>query len=446
MLPSTFSSQRDLINALGDHLRSLEAAFAGAHFRVAFARENGLRFLTGCVAFRDEPTPGRGEVDYGSIVFVEEWIEDQSEALSRLSRLISGQEKIGRREVKNTFPQSNVSRDFYFGVGGSPTWRITSHIVKDSDWKEFYPPQTPLLGYDLKPFLTPAHAANELVFGIDHSMQPGASFQNQWQLITLIPDLRARVVSAEWLPGVLHLDLALRVPADEVQLQIIHAGSAVGHQIGRIKPGEQQFEIPDDAHKLSLFVVNRAGDRVAQMHLGSIYECYGKAKSAADELQQASIDLAGGESDTVEFKPFMLQKDSKESEFVKTVIALANTYGGRIYVGANDDGIPQGETEVCRIFQSSTAEAVAQQISRLKSLVREKVKPVPAVDIRQITLGIDPVVIADVRRGENPPYATHQNQIYVRRGATSRIADPTELRSLITSTDLNLMGETLSNY
>ncbi len=117
MLHSMFSSQRDLINALGDHLRSLQVPFAGAHFRAAFARENGLRFLTSCVEFRNQSSPGRGEVDYGSIVFVEEWTEDQWEAHGRLSRLISGQEKIGGHQVKYIFPQSNVSRDFYLGVG-----------------------------------------------------------------------------------------------------------------------------------------------------------------------------------------------------------------------------------------------------------------------------------------------------------------------------------------
>jgi hypothetical protein len=95
MLPSSFATQRDFINALGDHLRSLHKPFAGAHFRVAFIRENGLRFLTGSVEFQDHHTPARGEVDYGSIVFVEEWARDQWEAHARLSRLISGQEKVG---------------------------------------------------------------------------------------------------------------------------------------------------------------------------------------------------------------------------------------------------------------------------------------------------------------------------------------------------------------
>jgi hypothetical protein len=436
MLPSSFSTQRDFINALGDHLRSLHKPFAGAHFRVAFIRENGLRFLTGSVEFQDHHTPARGEVDYGPIVFVEEWAHDQWEAHTRLSRLISGQEKIGGHEIKNVFPQGTASRDFYFGIGGSPTWRITSHVVRDSEWKDYYPAQTPLLGYGLRPYLTPAHAVNHWVFGIDHSAQPGASLQNQWTLVTALPDLRAKVISAEWLPGTLHLQLEVRVRVDQIQLQIIHSGSVKGHQLLEVNAGEHQIEIPDDAQKVSIFVVDHAGDCVSQVHLASVYECYGKAKSTTQAIQQLKADLAGGETDTVEFKPFLEPKTKKESEFIKSVVAFANTFGGRIYVGADDDGTPQGEAEACRLFRGNIEEALAAQTSRLKDMVRENVKPVPLVDVRQMTLGSDPILVAEVQRGNNPPYATHQNQIYVRKGATSRTADPSELRALISNISL----------
>jgi len=133
----------------------------------------------------------------------------------------------------------------------------------------------------------------------------------------------------------------------------------------------------------------------------------------------------------VEFKPFMEPKNKKESEFIKTVVAFANTYGGRVYVGADDDGALQGEAEVRKVFRGSIDEALAAQMSRLKELLRENVKPVPIVDVHQMTLGVDPVLVAEVQRGNNPPYATHQNQIYVRKGATSRTADPSEVRALI---------------
>lgn len=402
MLPLSCSTQREFIDALGDHLRSLHKAFEGAHFRVAFVRDNGLRFLTGCVMFQERRTPARGEVDYGPIVFVEEWAHDQWEAHARLSRLISGQEKIGRYEIKGLFPQSTAQRDFYFGIDGSPTWRVSSHIVRDSEWKDFYPPQVPLLGYGLKPYLTSAHAVNDWVFGIDHCAQPGVSLQNQWSLLTVLPDLRAKVIWAEWLPGTLHLKLDIRIPIDRVQLQLIHSSSIKGHQVLEVNAEEQQIEIPDDAQKLSMFMVDQTGDCLAQLHLASVYECYGKAKSTAQTLQQLKADLAGGETDTVEFKPFMEPKSTKESEFVKTVVAFANTYGGRVYVGADDDGTPQGESEASRVFRGNVGEALSEQTSRLKDLVRERVKPVVLVDVRQIMLGADPILVADVQRGNNP--------------------------------------------
>lgn len=255
-------------------------------------------------------------------------------------------------------------------------------------------------------------------------------------LVTVLPDLRVKVTSAEWLPGNLDLDLDVRVPLDHVQLQVIHQGSRTGYQLLELTSGMQQIEIPDDARKLSVFVVDQTSDCVAQIHLSSVYECYGKAKSTVQELQRLKAGLAGGETDTVEFKPFMEPKNPKESEFIKTVIAFANTYGGRIYVGADDDGVLLGGTVACRVFRGSIAYVLTAQISRLKELVRGKIKPVPLVDVRQMTLGMDPIVVAEVQRGDNPPYATHQKQIYVRKGATSRTADPSDLRALISRSSL----------
>jgi hypothetical protein len=46
-----------------------------------------------------------------------------------------------------------------------------------------------------------------------------------------------------------------------------------GHQLLEVNAGEQQIEIPDDAQKVSIFVVDHAGDCVSQVHLASVYEC-----------------------------------------------------------------------------------------------------------------------------------------------------------------------------
>ena len=53
-----------------------------------------------------------------------------------------------------------------------------------------------------------------------------------------------------------------------------------------------------------------------------------------------------GESDTVEFKPYLVNLQSTERniefEIAKTIAAFANSNGGFLYIGLNDEGIPIG--------------------------------------------------------------------------------------------------------
>jgi len=126
----------------------------------------------------------------------------------------------------------------------------------------------------------------------------------------------------------------------------------------------------------------------------------------------------------MEFKPFMTPHDPKETEFIHTVVAFANTYGGRIYVGADDEGVPLGEAELRRCFHAEIEAAVQAQVTRLRALTREQIKPVPPATVKAIQLHDHPLILVEVKEGQQKPYATHGNDVYVRRGATNRRADP----------------------
>jgi predicted HTH transcriptional regulator len=123
----------------------------------------------------------------------------------------------------------------------------------------------------------------------------------------------------------------------------------------------------------------------------------------------------------------------KAEAFVETVIAFANTLGAKIFVGVQDDGSPhRGDVELCGIFHGDTEAASKHQQDRLKVLVREKIKPVPQVAVKQITVSGHPVIAVVVERGSQRPYATHENKVFVRKGATNRLADPhSELPGLL---------------
>jgi len=68
------------------------------------------------------------------------------------------------------------------------------------------------------------------------------------------------------------------------------------------------------------------------------------------------------------------------------VIAFANTSGGNIYVGVQDDGSPQGEAAVRASFQGEAEAALEAQADRLKTLAREKIKPVPQIVVNRLTI------------------------------------------------------------
>jgi len=103
-------------------------------------------------------------VDYGSIVFVEEWTHDQWERTLVISADLR-QEKIGNMRSKERFSSEHGFARLLLWDRWQPNLAYHQPAVRDSEWKDFYPPQIPLLGHGLKPYLTPAHAVNDWVFG-----------------------------------------------------------------------------------------------------------------------------------------------------------------------------------------------------------------------------------------------------------------------------------------
>jgi hypothetical protein len=90
------NSSTDAIDAISQHLRTIYKPYAGAQFRIAFSYDGATkRFLTGCVIFREEHLASRSPAEYkqkgNRFLFVEHWCSGQSEAVTLLSKLLSGE-------------------------------------------------------------------------------------------------------------------------------------------------------------------------------------------------------------------------------------------------------------------------------------------------------------------------------------------------------------------
>lgn len=118
------------------------------------------------------------------------------------------------------------------------------------------------------------------------------------------------------------------------------------------------------------------------------------------------------------------------SDIVKEIIALANTKGGQIVIGVNDDG------DICGVEDSK------QACERLSSIINDSIKPdmTTMISISTKTLENKEVVFVDILRGTNRPYylsskGLKPSGVFIRLGNTSIPANENAIRQMIVQTD-----------
>ena len=155
------------------------------------------------------------------------------------------------------------------------------------------------------------------------------------------------------------------------------------------------------------------------------------------EYQELREALERGESETVEFKKWLPvdRQKPKSFELLKTATAFANHLGGVIYVGVTDDCNVIGCVKQLRTeFSSATAtdgdELRKEYAHTLSRLLNQGVSPAPAHIIGWISHAGLPVLRIGIQSKGVLHYVVEDRGIYVRRGASDRIATPEEIEVL----------------
>lgn len=115
-----------------------------------------------------------------------------------------------------------------------------------------------------------------------------------------------------------------------------------------------------------------------------------------------------GENINVEFK-----KELSNEEFLETVVAFANTGGGTIFLGVDDN---------CRIkgFSKDVKDKIV-------NLISDRCDPPVDVQIDSISLQKKPITLVTVPEGKNKPYTLRDRGLFIRRGSSDRQIKRTEL-------------------
>ena len=130
------------------------------------------------------------------------------------------------------------------------------------------------------------------------------------------------------------------------------------------------------------------------------------------------------ESKNVELKMLI------NADFKKEIVAFANTDGGKIYIGINDNGDVVG------------VENIEKEMERISNMIRDSIKPdlIPFTDIEAMTIDGKDVICVNISRGGKRPYYIAEkgmkpNGIYLRHGIVSVPASDEAIREMIKQSD-----------
>lgn len=98
----------------------------------------------------------------------------------------------------------------------------------------------------------------------------------------------------------------------------------------------------------------------------------------------------------IEFK----SDGEKSTKLAKEISAFANTYGGYIFLGVNDDKTIEG----CTTWDEQ----------KIHSVMYYNISPVPNFDVRKFKIDNKRIYIIKIEEGTMPPYITNKGDIYER--------------------------------
>ena len=133
-------------------------------------------------------------------------------------------------------------------------------------------------------------------------------------------------------------------------------------------------------------------------------------------------DMIRGESKYIEFKEIL---PSNSEKYTKTIVAFANTQGGKLIIGVTDQTRKIVGVDEATLFQ--TMDSISNAIS-------DSCEPQLVPDIEPYTIDKKTIIIVSVAPGPHRPYYLkskgRDRGTYIRVGATTRLASQEKIKEL----------------
>lgn len=424
-----FSDTKTLLDAVNGIFTRLHRSPAGGVLACAFW---GDRYVAGSLGLVEEIRNPRAALDYRDLHLREVWIPKDS-VMQLLQELEAGTARVDGKLLGVAKGGGNIRRNLRDTSSGWPEWQIEIRHENAAARSELARelPHDPVVSFGRPPYLNAFHAINEWVFGVVRSWDDTHVKADEFRIS--VPDTRARFVTSEWAPGRLHLEIERNVSPEDVQVQLRFLGSrATQAAVLPVNESAIDRDVPEDTESVVGFLVHASGDHLATTTVGRWSQpLVNEPDHALSISERAAVEIAAGEGPYVEFKEFVKPKDSKEEEIERTLVAFANTGGGRLYVGVKDDRTLQGGLAAREAGKEPDVDkSVAVLARRIETEIANWIKPEkPRVLVHKVEVSGCPVLAVHVEEGDRI-YSTHDETICVRRGSSSAKASVAEIREL----------------
>ncbi len=271
-------------------------------------------------------------------------------------------------------------------------------------------------------------------------------------VVFMLPESRAYISDTKYgEDGILQLTVSGN-QVNDLSLLIKGAywdGKKIRHIEAVVNDAASSFAVPYDASRLEYCLIDDSGtlydfhreEQYSRLR-GEMSVIRAERHSLREQVRQASRDGEGLHS---EFKPFVdpseglydkgpKGKKTKLCEVIIAVIAFANTSGGTVYLGVEDDGAVTGiGLQFGEWAKGPLDDASLQRYAgELTAIIKDNVQG--EVNLRVLPVQVDGthVIVIEVAQAVVKPLALRQdNYLYARRGASSPKIPPAEWRSVL---------------
>ena len=275
------------------------------------------------------------------------------------------------------------------------------------------PPSKPLLGASL-PAYPDGFAAIEHILGVDVS--GGTRYDGG--VYFLLPDYRAQISSVSMGVESVTIKLARGYSPSSLLTGKVYAWGPqqqVFHQnIEEVQLGET---IAIGFHPERVYIAIMAADQEDVVDQWELSPFRPNPKLEIDLSNPAYVDqlVSQGENTTVEFKPGIRSDDAK-MEWAETAIAFANTVGGAILIGVDDNGRIEG------VHGGEWSDIILESLrDRSEPPVRASVHAVALPENKTV------YVLQVTQSADRPHLMKGKGTVYVRIGSTDKPATRHEL-------------------